>query len=168
MKHIIAVLTLFCATLHGFDAISYEGINIFDINIKNQGDVAYVSPGETIGIHAKYRFTEGRAGNSINQIIVGIDGIGSQTCIANGISIRQTDGSFKMCDFLSFSVTKKHIDITESVAHFAIVAPTEPGQYAVRFRRTQAYTPYDALSDHYWSKEKGPSEDATIGYIIVE
>lgn len=165
MNRLICVLTVAIAIcgLACADAAEYSGIAMTDVSIKNQGEIATVAPGETFGVHATYEFLWPRETHSIVQIIVGYDGIGAQTSIANGIVF--PNGRYYDHHPLFFR-HQKH-DITKKSVDFALVAPQEPGVYEIRFRYAQAYLPHEAVA-HWWNVDQAPTAEATIGRIIVE
>ncbi len=145
------------------EAAEYSNIRMNNIDIKGQGEAATVTPGETFGVHATYEFLSPREKGSIVQIIVGLKDIGAQTCIANGLV--NYDGRFY--DHLPLAFRGQHIDITKKDVDFALVAPQEPGTYALQFRYAQAYLPHEAVAG-WWNVDQAPTDDATIGYITVE
>lgn len=165
MKRVLN-LSLFGIMVCGFanaNAAEYSGIKMSDVNVKNQGENAIVGPGETFGVHATYEFLWPRETNSIVQIIVGIDGIGAQTCIANGIV--STNGRYY--DHLPLFFRNQRQDITKRSVDFALVAPKVPGVYEIRFRYAQAYLPHEAVT-HWWNVDAAPTKEATIARVIVE
>lgn len=144
-----------------FSDVEYSGIAFSNVDIHGQGIEADVKPGETIGIHAHYKWLWPREEGSIVQIIVGLDGIGAQTSIANGLVIGN-----RYFDHLSLFFGGQYIDITEQDVDFSIVAPKEPGTYQVRFRYAQAYTHHEAVAE-WWNVDQAPTDEATIGTITV-
>ena len=85
--------------------------------------------------------------NSLNQIIVGFDGEGAKACLFHGFAPK--NGQVK----------------GEKI--FAFHAPEKAGEYDMRFRYAQAYTPCDAVK-HWWGVDGAPPESATVGKVIVE
>jgi len=163
LKKIIVVFIFCLITLKtNCDAAVYSGIYMADANIKNQGMTATVAPGEIFGVETQYGFLFPRENHSIVQIIVGIDGIGAQTCIANGIVIEMN-----YFDHHSLYFRNQWNDITTKEVKFALTAPHKPGTYAIRYRYAQAYLPEDAI-DCWWNVDETPTDAATIGYIVVE
>lgn len=158
---------LFAASVLGMasttEGAEYSGIRMTEVNVKNQGETAIVAPGETFGVHASYEFLFPRETHSIVQIIVGIDGIGAQTAIANGIVMQ--DGHYY--DHHALYFRRQQVDITNKTVDFALVAPQTPGAYEIRFRYAQAYLPHEAVT-YWWSVDQTPTPDATIARIIVE
>jgi hypothetical protein len=164
IKKAFIFLTLLAVSCIGVtEGAEYSAIRIDNVNIKNQGETASVSPGETFGVHASYKFLQPRECGSIVQIIVGFKGLGAKTCIANGIVLE--NGRFY--DYLPLAFRNQYIDITEKDVDFALIAPQEAGIYEIRFRYAQAYLPHEAVSS-WWNVDEAPAAAATIGTIIVE
>jgi hypothetical protein len=125
VKKIISSLVLGVAALASqMNAAEYSGIRMDNVNIKNQGEIATVAPGETFGVHAAYEFLFTREKGSIVQIIVGYDGIGAQTCIVNGVIVGES-----YYDQHSNIFRRQWNDVTKKEVDFALVAPNEPGVY---------------------------------------
>jgi hypothetical protein len=164
MRKIITLLAAMTAlvTASSVSAAIYSGVEVTNVNINNQGFEAVVAPGETFGINASYEFVFLRENCSIVQIIVGYDGIGAENCIANGIVLNG-----RYYDHHPLYFREVWNDITKKTVNFAMVAPKKPGVYEIRFRYAQAYLPQDALQ-YWWNIDSAPTEDATIGRIIVE
>lgn len=155
-------LVLSLAAGVGANAATYHEVEMKNANVKNQGTTAVVAPGETFGVSADYRFLKNQHHGCIIQILVGYDGIGAETCIANALIYNN-----KFYDHHPLYFRNEWHDITKKTVHFAMVAPEEPGTYEIRFRNGMAYLPSDALE--YWTESEGnPPAEATIATIIVE
>lgn len=158
-RNITLLLVLAAGTA---SAATYQDIEIKDVNVKHQGEVATVSPGETFGVSLHYEFTKPSIHGCIIQIMVGYEGIGAQTCIANALIWGN-----KYYDHHPLYFRGQWHDISKKTVQFAMKAPEEPGTYEIRFRNGMAYLPHEALE--YWTPSQGsPPEEATIATIIVE
>lgn len=124
--------------------VSDERITLWGLNLNNVGNSIQVAPGEEIQAMSTYiyncPFCES---GSINQIIIGIKGIGAQTCIYSG----STEG--------------------QGIAHFSLIAPQNPGTYSIEFRYAQAYSCADAIKS-WWNIDHPPADSSIIGTIIVK
>lgn len=144
------------------NAATYQDIEIKNVNVKHQGEVAYVSSGETFGVSLHYKFTKPSIHGCIIQILVGYEGVGAETCIANAYISHD-----KYFDHHPLYFRGQWHDVTQKTVHFAMKAPEEPGTYEIRFRNGMAYLPHEALE--YWTATEGnPPVEATIATIIVE
>ena len=85
--------------------------------------------------------------NSLNQIIIGLNNEGAQTCLFHGFAPK--GGQVK------------------GERSFKLQAPEKQGEYAIRFRYAQAYSPMRAVED-WWNVDGAPPESATAGKIIVK
>jgi len=123
--------------------VRYGPVTISNLSLNQNGTQVTVAPGESVAVTARYSYEcRNCQQGSINQIIVGIAGIGAQTCIYNG-SI-QGSGS----------------------ASFTLTAPGTPGTYSVRFRYAQAMNCASAVQN-WWNVDQSPPVEAEIATIVV-
>lgn len=123
---------------------TYGQVTLIGLNLNNAGDHIIVNPGAFIPAVAAYTYNcPDCKADSLNQIIIGIDGIGAQRCIYNG-------GIFG-----------------QGIAYFQLAAPRVPGTYHVRFRYAQGWDCADALKN-WWNVNHAPSQAANIGTITVQ
>jgi len=150
----------FCLLFAPFflNAAVYSGVEIKDVNIKNQGQRAKVSPGETFGIHAVYEFHDLKEKGARVQLIFGYEDKGGQVCVANGL----IGWDHKCYDHYSLYCWQKKVDITKKEVNIGMVAPEIPGIYEIHFQKLFADLPEDAISN--WIGGDG----ACIGRIVVQ
>lgn len=124
--------------------VSDDRITLWGLNLNNAGNQIQVAPGEKIQAVSAFIYNCPFCQTySINQIIIGIKGIGAQSCIFNGGTIAQ------------------------GIRHFSITAPEQAGTYTVQFRYAQADNCADAVQD-WWNVDHPPADSSTIGTIIVK
>lgn len=140
-------------------AVHNERVTLMDFQMRSWGNKKprneiKVKPGELILAKVLYVYDTDKMNNpesfnpnSLNQIIVGIDGEGAKTCLFHGFA-------------------PKHGQV-KGEKIFGFQAPAKPGEYDIRFRYAQAYTPCDAVRK-WWGVDGTPPESATIGKITVQ
>ncbi|NGX45747.1 MAG: hypothetical protein K940chlam2_00927 [Chlamydiae bacterium] len=104
-----------------------------------------VRPGSEVeGVVEYFYDARAAATYSLNQIIIGIDGVGAQDCLMNELGK----------------------DCGGGEAVFTLTAPEEAGTYDIRFRYAQGNSIVEAV-EGWWEVDGAPGGDATIGRLIV-
>ncbi|MEO0735848.1 MAG: TIR domain-containing protein [Cyanobacteria bacterium J06649_12] len=124
--------------------VTYGQVSLSEFALNGEGNTIDAAPGEVIYGSTNYRYDcPDCAGDSINQIIVGIAGENAaQACIYNGFS--QAEGA----------------------STFTLRAPEIPGRYDIRFRYAQAFGCEEGALG-WWRVDSEPTAAATIGTIVV-
>ena len=124
--------------------VSDERITLWGLNLNGVGNTIQVAPGEKIqGITTYIYNCPFCEMGSVNQIIIGIKGIGAQSCIYEGGTEAQ------------------------GITHFSLIAPQNPGTYSIEFRYAQANDCAGAIKD-WWNVDHPPATSSTVGTIIVK
>ncbi len=117
-------------------------MSIANLNLNRQGNVIIARPGEKI--YGMVNFSCNTAcleQYSLNQIIIGYEGLGPRGCIFNELGYRCGDG----------------------IKTIYLEAPREPGIYNVQCSLEQARSPAEAMQN--WNSSE--SIKLTIGSVIV-
>lgn len=117
------------------------------LELKNHAKAIVVKPGERVEGIVQCNLDREQCSNlKVYRVVLGLQGKGAQTTIGNELGIIAG----------------------ESVESFALVAPSEPGIYQIRFRTVEEVLKKAALDD--WVDEKGDEPDGTttIGIIVVK
>ncbi len=117
-------------------------MSIANLNMNRQGNVIIARPGEKI--YGMVNFSCDTASldqYSLNQIIIGYEGLGPKGCIFNELGYRCGDG----------------------IKTIYLEAPREPGVYNIQCSLEQARSPSEAMQN--WSSSE--SVKMTIGSIVV-
>jgi len=149
------MLAIFLSVFVNLLAVEVE---VFNVNIKNQGTVAKVFPGETFGVCAEYEFTDLVEKGEQLQLVLGIEGIGGQVCLANGL----IGWDHKFYDHYSLYYCQEKVDITKKTVRIAMLAPQKPGRYEISIGKFFEKLPDQAIAQ--WAK----TQSYKIGKIIVE
>ena len=125
--------------------VSDSVITLWGLNLNSAGNRIEVAPGAQIQAVSAYIYNciSCNNDNSINQIIIGIKGIGAQSCIYEG----GTQG--------------------QGISDFTLTAPQQPGTYSIQFRYAQAYSCDEAIQK-WWNVDQPPADSSTIGVIVVD
>lgn len=126
------------------DEVTYGPVTISHFNINQNKKVAIVGPGEKVYGSLRYKIDSDKADFSLCHLVIGIEGVGAQDCIAHTFNLWDSKGKGK----------------------FTLVAPKEPGVYQVRFLFFEGITCSKARDS--WDKGEDPSAAATLGVIIVK
>lgn len=116
---------------------------LIGISLRDKPNVIFARPGQKIFGQTEYVYQHSKFEHySLNQILIGIDGIGAQHCI-NARSV-----------------------IYNGAEKFNLTAPKKPGVYYVRFRYAQAYG-CDNGALGWWNVGSPPDEKTNVGIIVV-
>lgn len=122
---------------------SSESMTIANLNLDGQGNVIIAKGGERIWSRVNFSCnTDYIEENSLNQIVIGYEGLGFSKCIFNELGYR--------CG-------------GEGIIPFVLEAPREPGIYNVQCSLEQSPSRMDAMQN--WAN--GTTIKMTIGRVIV-
>ncbi|MBS0648082.1 MAG: hypothetical protein JSS10_02520 [Verrucomicrobia bacterium] len=120
---------------------------VTDVKFNGHSFAAIVRPGERIEGELKCTVDKDKMkGLTYHRLIIGFKGVGAQTSIGAGRGI---------------------IGMNDSLEKFALIAPSKPGLYKVRFRTVEGPSEEEALKKWKDCNCQEPGKQETIGLVYV-